>query len=144
MSYYTWHTYGYGICTDEIETTADKIEELLKFAPKLKNEMHEWFEDCDIIEPTIEDYEEFDQNWCGGIATILQSVIIEAEQIEFTYADDFNCARYLLYSPKYPWRMQNNENNLTEDDIANIFRKYISILTDKEIIIDYQSVENGG
>lgn len=144
MSYHTWHTYGYGICTDEIKTTVDKIEELLKFAPKFKNEIHEWFEDCDITEPTIEDYEEFDQDWYGGIATILQSVISEVEQIELTYAEDFNCVRYLLYSPQYPWNMQNNENNLTEDDIVNIFKKYVSILTDKSIIVDYQSVENGG
>jgi hypothetical protein len=28
--------------------------------------------------------------------------------------------------------------------VDNLFKKYISILTDKNINIDYQSVENGG
>jgi len=34
MGYSTWHTYGYGICIDDIETTVEKIEELLSKAPK--------------------------------------------------------------------------------------------------------------
>ena len=33
---------------------------------------------------------------------------------------------------------------VTEDEVAGIFKKYIPVLTDEPIDIDYQSVENGG
>ena len=33
---------------------------------------------------------------------------------------------------------------MTEEAVAGLFRKYVSILTDEAIEIDYQSVENGG
>ena len=32
----------------------------------------------------------------------------------------------------------------TEEEVAGIFKKYIPVLTDEPIDIDYQSVENGG
>lgn len=144
MSYSTWHTYGYGICTDEIETTVDRIEELLSKAPEYRKEIHKWFEESEITEPTVEDYEEFDQDWYGGLATMLQSVIREVEGIEFEYADDFNCNHFLLYPVCYPWQLTDKEKSFKEEDVENIFRKYVSILTDKAIVIDYRSVENGG
>lgn len=144
MSYKTWTTYGYGICADEIDTTVERIEKLLSLAPKYQSKIHKWFEESEITEPTVEDYEEFDQDYLGGLATILQTVMQEIEGDIFTYADDYNCAHFLLYCPCYPWQLQEREKIFTEKDIDNIFRKYISILTDTPIQITYHEVENGG
>lgn len=144
MSYSTWHTYGYGICTDEIETTVEKIEELLNKAPKYKKEIHNWFEECEITKPTIEDYEEFDQDWYCGLATILCSVIREADDVQFEVANDFDDNRFLLFPTCYPWQLNEREKNFTKEDIEKIIRKYVSILTDKPIVIANQSVANGG
>ena len=38
MSYQTWHDYGYGICVDDIETTVDKVFELVHMAPKFEKD----------------------------------------------------------------------------------------------------------
>ena len=144
MSYSTWHVYGYGICTDEINTTVERIEELLCKAPIFQNEVHNWFKENNITEPTVEDYEEYDQDFYGGLATILQSVIQEVEKIDFTFADDFNCNHFLVYERCYPWQLTEREKDFDIEDVENIFRKYVSILTDQVITIEYQSVENGG
>ena len=40
MSYTTWHNYGYGICTDDIKTTPERIEQLLALAPEYAAKIH--------------------------------------------------------------------------------------------------------
>jgi hypothetical protein len=49
----------------------------------------------------------------------------------------------LLFTATYPWYLKEHEKNLSEEDIANVFRKYVSVLTNKAINIDYYAVENG-
>jgi hypothetical protein len=55
---------------------------------------------------------------------------------------------YLLYLPQYPWYYQNaateKERELTEEELKRIINKYLKFVTDKEIVFDYQEVENGG
>ena len=150
MSYSTWHVYGYGIEASKIDTTPEKIEKLLEMAPETKKIVEEQFKKHGIENPTFDDYEEFaipeyECQYFGG-APILQYVIKELEGITFDIADDYNCNIFLLYCPGYPWYFQLHpeEVALTEKDIANIIRKYVSVLTDEPIDIDYQSVENGG
>ena len=36
------------------------------------------------------------------------------------------------------------ERNLSESDVKDMFMKYISVLTDEHVVIDYFNVENGG
>lgn len=144
MSYTSWHTYGYGIRTDIIHTTVEKIEKLLNLAPNYKKEIHTWMQESDITKPTVDDYLDYDQDTQLGLATILSEVIFEAENIHLECAENFDCDKFLLYTPEYPWRMKENEHTLTEAQITDIFKKYVSILTDKEIPIEYKSVANGG
>ena len=40
--------------------------------------------------------------------------------------------------------MTDADKTLTEEDVENIFKKYVKILTDEDINIKYYSVENGG
>ena len=46
--------------------------------------------------------------------------------------------------PSYPWHLQKNEHNLTEEAVRQIFAKYVTILSDEVLEVDYESVENGG
>ena len=145
MSYHTYSVDGYGICTSAIETTLDKVKELLTYAPKFEKEIEEYFKEWDIDDPTLDDYLEYDQDYFSDIAEILRGVIKEAEDVELTYADDFDGIGYLLLCPWYPWsHVTEREKNLTIEEVDNIFRKYVNILTNKPITIEYQSVENGG
>ena len=58
--------------------------------------------------------------------------------------DSFDGKDYLLFGPDYPWNLANQKQIKTEEEVAGIFKKYIPVLTDEPIDIDYQSVENGG
>ena len=144
MSYQTWITRGYGIRADAIETTPERIENLLSLAPNYQKEIHGWFEDCEITHPTVDDYLEFDQDFRLGLATILKKVIKEAEDIDLTACDDYDGATFLVYEPNYPWQMTEKDMTLTEEGLRQIFAKYVNILTDEVLDVDHQSVENGG
>lgn len=141
----SWHNYGYGVCVSEIEpVSVESLEHLLSCAPKFHALVKKWFADCCISEPTYEDYVEFDQDYMLGLATLLSRVIEETEGVCFTACDNYDDNDYLIYQPSYPWQISEKEQDLTEEKIAQILAKYIRMLTEKEITIDYQEVENGG
>lgn len=147
MSYITWHTYGYGICVDDIKTTAEKLLKLASMKEDVLKEVREYldkiypngYKDEDL---TLEDFNELEGGCCeSGVAFVLYEMINE---ITVDLADDYNGTPYILYIPSYPWYMKEEERNLTEEDVANVFRKYVSVLTDEPIVIAYYDVENGG
>ena len=145
MSYDIWHNYGYGICVDDIgEENIERLQTLLLQAPEVKAKIESWLTERKIKAPSWDDYMEFDQDYHLGLATILSEVIAEAEGINLTACDDYNGNVYLLYKPMYPWQMSSMDCGQTEEKIVGIFRRYINILTDTPIEIDYQEVENGG
>ena len=145
MSYHTWSVDGYGICTSEIVTTIERIEELLKHAPIFSKKLHDDFLEWEIDEPNIYDYLGYDCDYYTGIAFIMKEVIKEAEDIQLDTAENFDGDWYLLLCPWYPWTpVTEREKNLTIEELDCVFKKYIHIVTDDELIIKYQSVENGG
>ena len=148
MSYSTWIINGYGMCIDDIETTAEK---LLKLASMDKDVLKDVREYLDRIYPngyndedlTLDDFNELEGDYCeNGIAYVLYQVISNNFPIEFAY--DYNGTQYILYTPTYPWFMTDTDKILTKEDVENMFKKYVKILTDEDINIDYYSVENGG
>lgn len=145
MSFQTWHNYGYGICTDDI-TVRDvkRLEKLLAMAPVYQGKIKTQLSECRIQAPTWTDYEECDTDYDLGIATILREVIEEAEGICLTACDDFSGKVYLLYQPCFPWHLTDAERRLTQDQVTELFQRYVKILTDEPIEIDDQEVENGG
>ena len=145
MSYHTWHEYGLGVCVTKLEfRSTERIEKLLEMAPELREKIHEWFSDCEIDPTEVSSYIEYDQDWYLGMATILREAIWEAEGIEFTACDDFDCRQYLIYQPKYPWHMTDKDMEMTAEKVEEILHKYLSIVTDSEIIVEDQEVANGG
>ena len=76
MSYDTWHNYGYGICVDDIEEQdVGKLRQLLDCAPLFHAEVEKWLSDSGVVDPTGDDYMEFDQDFYLGLAKPLQKVI---------------------------------------------------------------------
>lgn len=145
MGYETWHNYGYGINASVIpDASVDQLNALLDHAPHFKAAVENWLAKHNIAEPTYEDYLAYDDVCICGLAAILAGVIEESEGIAFSACTDFEGDSFLIYSPSYPWNLPEIEASLTEDRLNKILTKYISILTDEPIEIDYQSVENGG
>lgn len=145
MSYHTYTVDGFGFSTDNINTDVARIKKLLTCAPKFKKQVDDYFEDCEIAEPELDDYLEYDQDCMSGIAYIIQQVIEEAEDINLDIAEDFDGEWYVLLCPSYPWvKISKKQKSLTVKKIAAVFQKYIDILTDCYVKMGYQSVENGG
>lgn len=148
MSYQTTIIHGYGICTDHIKIDSiEKLEKLLSFAPEAAKAIHDWFEDCEITEPKVDDYlsfEAYPDTGCGGLAALMRAVIKEAEGIDLTACEDFYCHDFLVYQPCYPWQMTEKDMTLTEEMLRQLFAKYVNILTDQVLTVDYEHVENGG
>ena len=145
MSYISWHTYGYGICVSDIkEQSLGRLQKLISMAPKFQKKIQGWLEDCEITDPAYEDYLEFDQDYMLGLAAILKEVILETEDVDLVACNSYDDTEYLLYAPEYPWNQGSHRRLMTEEAVEALFQKYVSILTDEAIEVDYQSVENGG
>lgn len=145
MSYESWHTYGYGICVSDIaEHSVERLQALLAIAPNFQKIVQDWLVDREITVPSYEDYMDFDQDFHLGLASFLEGVICESEGIELVACDSYDGKDYLLYCPGYPWYQSWSRQLATEEEAKELFRKYVSILTDEPIEIGYQSVENGG
>ena len=147
MSYHCWTTDGFGFCVDDIHTTPKRLmelaamnEEVLRRVEEYLNEEHpSWT----IESLNMEDFNDLEGNYGEtGLAHVLYKVIFA--ELDVTVASDFDNKYYILYEPSYPWNMPKNEENLTSDDVFKVFWKYISVVTDEYIFIDYRSVENGG
>ena len=152
MSFHTWSTNGFGICVDDIlEKTSLNLQKFLDIAamePSVLKIVEQYIDE--ICEEDKISRDDFEIEWFDelegdygerGLAFILYNVI---KEIPVVYADGFNGDQYILYCPSYPWTMHDNERELSEEDVTKIFKKYVSILTDIPIEVDYYSVENGG
>lgn len=145
MSYHCWTTDGYGFCVDDIHTTPKRLMELAEMNEKVLRRVEayldEYYPGWTIESLNMEDFNDLEGD-CGetGLAHALYEVI----DLRVTVTSDFDNRYYILYEPSYPWSIPDGEEHLTEEDVLRIFRKYISVVTDENIFIYYQSVENGG
>lgn len=145
MSYETWHNYGYGICVSKLKIDSpERVGALIGLTKRFRKDVQGYFDECGITEPTMDDYEELDQDCYNGIAYVLQQVIKEKEHIELSTCDDFDGNRYLMYMPDYPWFTPWRYWFISERKIEQIIRKYLQMLTDDDFEIEYISAENGG
>lgn len=143
--YNTWHEYGFGFCVDDIKTTPDKVLLLASLDKDILEEVEQCLENSGLACDIACDIDIFDElQDCGdavGLSYILANMI---KEFDVLCASDFDGRRYILYAPSYPWERDERDIDLTPQKISDIFNRYIRILTDDPIIIDYRSVENGG
>lgn len=145
MSYVSWHIYGYGIIVSDLKkVTYERVEQLIHKAPKYEEGYKTWLSENGITNPSLDELIEFDEDFGLGLATTLQEVILEAEGIELTACIDYEDKTYLLYEPTYPWNLKETEIRFTEEFIRSLLIKYVSIITDEQITVDYEGAENGG
>ena len=94
--------------------------------------------------PPIYFYLVINQNRWNALPPDLQKVIEEAEGLCLTACDDCDSRTYLIYQPRYPWALTQADRDLTEEHLAAMFGRYVGMLTDEVVDVDYQEVENGG
>lgn len=167
MSMSTWHNYGYGINTDKIDTTADKLRAYIDNHPKLKENIlsyiidSEGFDDNDTnraeetyktysLDELIElfsNYSDFGEQLNG----IIHLGIEEEINIPLVSCSDSDSEdRFVIMPSYYPWEVIGNEMLMSiesEDDIKKIFAENIKILTDQtleELDWGEQSIEGWG
>lgn len=152
MSYCTWITYGFGICVDDIykdkSLTVDKFLNLAAMEPSVLKIAQDYIDEIcqrDEISKedlTIDDFDDLEGEYGEhGLALILNNIITD---IPVVWANDYDGAQYLLYTPSYPWTMDENEVNLTKDKVEEVFTKYVKMITDIPVKVTYYDVENGG
>lgn len=74
------------------------------------------------------------------VAHVLEEVIQEAEEIEMdAVVDDYNDNEYLVFIPKYPWKLTRNEHDMTDITLADTLAKYIAVISDVEPIVKEQT-----
>ena len=153
MAYKSWVSYGYGVCISDLrkEFPIERLIALVKQAPALHSNIVQYFSHCnideisnyDILTDFVENTPNSPYNY-GGLATILYCVIKEREEIELTVCDDYNGNVYLIYMPNYPWeKISEKEQGLTEEKLASMIGRYLGIVTDEILTVDYKAVENG-
>jgi hypothetical protein len=157
--------HGYGICTDfamagkfkKIRTSEDleQLKKLINMAPKFAADhtmttllaMEKvWLEDEMSLAWIASDlmYAIFgDDAGACGLSYVLSLVIAECEGIHLATALDCNCNEFLLFAKKLPWQMTEREKELTRDELDAIFSKYVSVLTDEPIDIQYMELNLG-
>ena len=145
MSYHTYHVYGYGICVDGIIIkSVETLRNLINLAPVYAAQVNEWLEINEIMEPTIQDLLDYDEDENCKLASILKAVIYEVEGVWFSACNNFDGNYYLLYEPSYPWEMLETDKTMTRERVCEILQKYVSIIADNCPQVDYCGVENGG
>lgn len=164
MSYQSWHDYGLGINFTDFEIacnraddpiTVEDIERLLKVAPKLQRDVHEYIEgvkeDNPDVEIEVDDYRCFDPDGYGlELAYIFAQAVSEAEGLTHLYAtSSYENDHFVLFGQGYPWNLNEREKAITKEEVEGIFYKYLKILKPSlgetvDAEIDFQSVENGG
>ena len=145
MSYHCWTTDGFGFCVDDIHTTPARMVKLAEMNERAMNEVQdyldEFYPERSIFVLSMADFDDLEGDYGEtGLAFVLHKVI----DLPVTVTSDFDGRWYILYEPCYPWSIPEAEKGRTEDEVREIFQKYIAVLTDEDIYIGYQSVENGG
>lgn len=154
MSAVAWHLYGFGINANKINTTADKLRELIDMSIYVKELFIEWINDYyDLLldEPdsaekkynsmTIDDFCNVNDSYGDyqncGLAGIIHLMIGEMENMPMASACDCNNNNnYIIMPSYYPWEVTDCpalQNINCENDIKLIFTKYIKILTDQSL-----------
>ncbi len=173
MSMTSWHTYGFGICTDEINTTIERVKTFIDSAPEYKDKVFDWLNreysdgyyegntlseeklnkiyaeiTLDDILGIVEDHDDFVGT---GLSCLICSVINAKTRIPLITAQDSNSnCSYVIMPSYYPWEVNRNtalQNINSEDDIKNIFAQYIAVLTNQtldELYWGEQDIEGEG
>lgn len=137
--------YGYGIAVtkDMNPESVSKLIDLLKHAPRYAasciSDLIQYTKDnldlCITVNeiPMEKCLEILYRNYTDDfetIAPILEAVIHEAEGICICASKDLYTGKeYLVFQPRYPWYLNDNERDMTPTSFHDIVMKYLSIVS---------------
>lgn len=153
MSYSIWTTCGIGFCIDSLSIDTDKFLAAIKTSPLpiVDKNFEKLCKDCgyDIYAICDELVDAFNiELGCHSVANIVAYLMKYNHTFLFncTLCNDFDGNAYILYEPKFPWNLSEQERTLTNEKLINSFVDFLkTIVTDESAIeIKYQEVSNGG
>lgn len=135
---------GYGIDINEHgrdERYTGIIKFVKKYTPDVYNDM---LEDTGIEDDGSEDSLKTALDWLGwyenggeeGLHAYLAFVMSKEENIVFESYDDKYGGRYIFICAEMPWDYEEKLRAVTKDEVNEIFRKYISQISEKEYAPD--------
>lgn len=152
MQSFGWSGMGFKINGVKINT--EKFIAVLKaanltdcYGESISENFDEAYENCERdIYDTCREFDDIGL----GIANIIVSILEkENNGLTLTGCDNYNGEQFVLYQPKYPWDIANNEfeRTLTKSKLVDIFVDFISRITDNPVneeIVQSYFVENCG
>lgn len=150
MSMRSWSVDGYGVeMTDIVKSvSAEKWAELISLAPTLQEKVQNYFDKHDYKSPySYGDYIDYccDNNEEDYLSWLIADVIREKEYINLIVDADEDGNEYLLLESKLPWEVDTvSEQSLTPEKLERIISKYVGIISDRKIELDYVSIEHFG
>ena len=146
MSMMDYETRGYGIQFDRhcgSNTTVEKIKAMLALAPNFSKKVQDFIDGFGLKEDeiTVEEYEQFDEDYQSGIPALIASTMNEYFGSYFMEsALDDNGFVYLFMPQVLPWECDEFMRTLTERGFCEILKRFYHMLYDEEVIIDSISV----
>ena len=157
----SWTVTGYGINEVVFDgvSTDTKISFIKKFLPDVYNELQTAVEsehnEGNLDMQNTSDYldycdtwiDEYEDDYCNrGFGSLFADAINENENgIDVQYCcGEYDSENSILYSDRLPWEMSERVRNMNENDMAEIFMKYLRELGINEAVCERQSVEYYG
>ena len=161
MSMQSWTVTGFGINEDVLcgVLINNKIDFIKKYLPNIYEELQDSVEEankegrCDM--QNTSDYldycdtwiDEYEDDYCNrGFGSLFADAISENEDgIDVQYCcGEYDSENSILYSDRLPWEMSERVRNMNENDMAEIFMKYLRELGINKAVCERQSVEYYG
>lgn len=151
---YVWHMYGYGVNTDNITTTTDKVRAYIEKFPTVKASIITWLTKEAALNKTeitldalIDDYDAFldiynkysdhNEDVTDVLCMLIADAITADTGIPIVACHDYNTEKNIALMPSfYPWEYASTpalSAIKTEDDIKNVFIRHLRLLTDEPI-----------
>ena len=129
----------YGICADMIrDTKIEGVKELLRLAGAYDECMTECKTDQEIKE-WLSDYETEDA-YIYGIGALIYDAIRRNESCDVNIDDPWGSV-YVGLHPAMPWSYSQETKEMSEESYNAILSKYVKLVTDVEIPIQWWTVD---
>lgn len=150
MSYSEWTVNGFGIDDKALTPTIkNAVEFLQKFCPDKYDQMMqdgagEVEKDSEDFYLTCQDWiDDFEDDNCANGFPALFAIAVNNNEanfdVDYLKGEDTGA---VVYCDRQPWEMSDRVKQMTEEDMENVFRKYLAELhlPYAEIAVERQSV----
>ena len=128
MSYQEWTVEGYGVCVPNMNAT--NLINFIRQSPQVTAGFQDFLgADVAIDDAELDDFEEYgDYIECSGIAGVIVSVMNDLYGLWFDAVIDINGHSYVVYAPRYPWSMTEEDRSLDINELRYMFLEQAEVL----------------